>query len=276
MAYRKVGGGGGGGGGEPQAPSFLDEFLDQIETLPAQIKSKFAEMRDLDDQAARNMDEAEAASADAVRKSASLKSTGGNDPLKKSFVDVLSFQGKAIDASLGKVAIAENSYEIIEQTIKGLDDRLRDYEAQLKKEGRWPADEKKSEKIAARKAGFGPGMVAAEKKDAGGPIRRDLVKKEPVPGVAVVNTKNRRRDKEKAEKLARQALKAKKDVAAAERAAGLTANPGGTAALVPGVAGMIVIDDAAIDPNEEVFCHVCFELVVDESCFLLSYLHQIF
>lgn len=269
MAYRKMAGS---SGLETQAPSFLDEFLEQIQPLPTQVRAKFAEMREMDDRAVSLMSDAERAAADAVRLGPT-RNTGGNDPLKKAFQDVLGSQAKAADATQRKLEIAEGAYGLIEDTIKSLDDKLREYEVQLKKEGRWPTDDKKSaDKAAGRKtagAASPSGQPApATPKLAGGTAGGGGAAGGAAAGgaagggaaAAAPSTKNRKRDREKAEKLAKAALKAKQEdklsappkaATAASGAADAKAGAGAGA----GAQGLIVIEDTAIDPNEERYCY---------------------
>lgn len=249
MAYRKMAGSV--GGMEPPAPSFLDEFLEQIQPLPSQVKAKFAELRDLDDRANTMMSDAERAAADAVRK-ASTKSTGGNDPLKRAFQDVLACQGKAVDSSTRKVELAESSYQLIEETIKSLDDKLREYEAQLKKDGRWPAENnvKKEGGASNRKstgtpllAGPGAGSSSGLKSGGGASTGQGT----PSLGVSAgSNPKSRRRDREKHEKVLKQQQKVKeKEAAAAAAAAAAKA-----AKEEDTLNAISVLEDGKIDPNE--------------------------
>jgi Inhibitor of growth proteins N-terminal histone-binding len=255
MAYRKMTGA---GGGDAQAPSFLDEFLEQIQQLPSQVKAKFAEMREQDDRAEALMSEAERAAAEAVRKAAT-RSTGGNDPLKKAFQDVLACQAKAGEAAVCKVEIAENAYALIEDTIKSLDEKLREYETQLKKEGRWPAEDRKNEKASARKTVAGSGGGGGGAADAAVASLTKASEKVTAAGAVAPSTKNRKRDREKAEKIAKAAQKAKekeKEAPAAVVAVGATgAVAGGAAGGAAGPQGLIVIEDANIDPNEERYCY---------------------
>lgn len=128
MAYRQM---------DIKAPSYLEDFLDQIELLPSQIKGKFAEMREMDERANMSMSDAERAAADSIRKATS-KGTS-NETLKKAYQEVISLQGKAVANANRKVATAEKAFEMVDDVIRNLDEKLREYEAQLRKEGRWPA-----------------------------------------------------------------------------------------------------------------------------------------
>lgn len=129
MAYRQ--------GGSVKAPAYLEEFLDRIETLPAQIKGKFAEMRELDERSRQYAGEAEKGGAEAARR-AQGKGVS-NESLKKAYLEVISLQGKALEDSDNKVAIAEQAFEVVDDVIRSLDDKLKEFETQLRKEGRWPA-----------------------------------------------------------------------------------------------------------------------------------------
>jgi Inhibitor of growth proteins N-terminal histone-binding len=272
MAYRRATGASEAKSTAVQAPSFLDEFLDQIAPLPAQVKTKFAELRDLDDRVVTLMSEAERASVDAVKK-ASTKSTGGNDPLKRAFQEVLACQAKAGECSSKKMELAENAYQLIEDTIKTLDDTLREYEAQLKKEGRWPAstDRKDTRKLTGGRFSLGgggsalaAGLVPGDKATGGGAAvvsrveeAADEVDTMPVgPGVAGVTTGNqrsRKRDREKAlAKAAQEKERAFREVDK-ETKKGTKTEP--VVAADAQASGMSVIEDMNIPDDEPRYCY---------------------
>jgi phosphopantetheinyl transferase (holo-ACP synthase) len=279
MAYRRATGGGEAHSqahGQAHAPSFLDEFLDQIQPMPAQIKAKFAEMRELDDRANTLMSDAELAAADAVKK-ASIKSTGGNDPLKRAFQDMLACQAKAGDCASKKIELAENAYQVIEDTIKTLDDRLRAYEAQLKKEGRWPAATEKKEAANPRKsaggrssfgvtgsaaaAGIVMGGVSGDEATVVNSICNDVSAGASVPlgpGVAATtsNIKSRKRDREKDKSVSRASQEKERAAKEAEKKAKKTAK------LEPNLLdaetrpeGLVVIEDMNIPEEEPRYCY---------------------
>jgi hypothetical protein len=257
MAYRKM---------ETQVPSFLDEFLDQIQPLPSQVKAKLAEMRELDDRAVAFMSEGERAASDAVQKSAAAKSVAGNDPLKRAFQDLLSCQSKAADCSAKKIELAESSYRLISETISSLDDKLRAYEAQLRKDGRWPAtNNKNNEGANARKSASGRGSAAvipavgvADNKHttagAGGGQNADHHHHHDKHASAGV-PKSRKRDRE----AERGSIK----VAGSTNVAGAMApqttvandatTPGG-GALTQAEEATVIVDDTTLDPNEPRYC----------------------
>jgi inhibitor of growth protein 5 len=235
MAYRKM---------ETQVPSFLDEFLDQIQPLPAQVKAKFAEMRELDDRAVAYMSEAERAAADAVQKAGS-KTVIGNDPIKKAFQDLLSCQAKAAECSSKKLELAENSYRLIGETISSLDDKLRDYEAQLKKEGRWPASNKNeglnARKLATERSSVGGG---ATEKQPTGDGNGDEAHRAPS---AFIKSRKRDREREKVS-VKRQSYSSAN---ATEQTVLAEASPEDAPAVDEST---VILEDVTLDPNEPRYC----------------------
>lgn len=127
MAYRQY---------DMKVPSYLEDFMDEICTLPTVLKGKFNEMREMDDRATSFMADADKAVAETLRK-ASTKGPS-TEALKKAYQDVISLQGKATDNAMQKVEIAERSFEVVDEVIRNLDDKLREFETQLRKDGRWP------------------------------------------------------------------------------------------------------------------------------------------
>ncbi len=119
-----------------KVPSYLEEFMDEICTLPTVLKGKFNEMREMDDRATSFMADADKAVAETLRK-ASTKGPS-TEALKKAYQDVISLQGKAVESATQKVDIAERSFEVVDEVIRNLDDKLREFETQLRKDGRWP------------------------------------------------------------------------------------------------------------------------------------------
>jgi hypothetical protein len=239
MAYRKM---------ETQVPSFLDEFLDQIQPLPGQVKAKLAEMRELDDRAVAFMSEAERAASDAVQKAA-VKTVAGHDPLKKAFQDLLSCQSKAADCSTKKMELAESSYRLISETISSLDDKLRAYEAQLKKDGRWPATNK-NEAANARKSLTGRSAAVT---GAGAPD------KHPTAGSGQNHAKNATSAVPKSRKRDREAERESSKVLGTTNGAGTTGQTTVADDATPGAfkqmdEATVVVDDTTLDPNEPRYC----------------------
>lgn len=128
MAYRQM---------DTKAPAYLEDFLEQIDVLPTQIKGKFAEMREMDDRAVSFMADADKAVAEVLRK-ASVKAPS-TEALKKAYQDVIALQGKAVACAGQKVDAAEQAFQVVDEVIRNIDDNLREFEAQLRKDGRWPS-----------------------------------------------------------------------------------------------------------------------------------------
>lgn len=123
--------------------SYLDDFLDQIETLPGSTKSLFHEMRQLDDRIGSTVSEAEAASQEAVS-----RATTKGVPLenvKRTFHEFVHLQASAAEFADKKTRLATDARDAVVAAIEDLDAKLVEFEAQLRKEGRWPDMEKGSD-----------------------------------------------------------------------------------------------------------------------------------
>lgn len=189
---------------DAKAPSYLEDFLDQIEVLPTQIKGKFVEMRDMEERLKSLMDEADKAAAETVRKSTS-KGTS-NEGLKKSYQDVIALQGKAIANAETKLQTAEVAFGVVDGVIHELDDRLREFEMQLRKEGRWPASTSdKPPRGSATPAGSPapPAAVGPSTRGAGGGGHQKTTRRAAAGARAAVaaagGTSSRKQEKKEAE-----------------------------------------------------------------------------
>lgn len=129
MAYRQ----------ETRAPSYLEDFLAQIETLPAQLRTRLAELRELDEKTTRLVQE----STNIAQQAAKRSTMKGNnvDTLKRQFHQVLLTQTQVTDTTEEKKNLARETYTIVDDVVQGLESSLKDFEKQLRKEGRWPLDE---------------------------------------------------------------------------------------------------------------------------------------
>lgn len=248
MAYRKI--------SEAQVPSFLDEFLDQIQSLPAQVKAKYAEMRELDDRTSSLMSDAERAAAEAVKR-ASVKSSGGSDPLKRTFQELLSCQAKASDCSQKKVELAESAYELIDDTVKSLDDKLKEYETQLKKEGRWPGNTDKNDsstgrKIAAARGSSTPRAGADDKAAAQGNAVAATVTGESEKVGSRVSTKARKRERERDKGSS--ASQNKDRHKSSDTNSAVPAKGSRDSNEVVASDNLVVVDDMNVDPDEPRYC----------------------
>lgn len=141
---------------ESYAPSYLDEFLETIEPLQASTRSTFAEIAQLDERINTTLDEAQAAVDEVVRRATSKVAI---ESVRRQYHEFIHLQASAQEFSEKKLALASSAHESIENVIEDLDKRLLEFEAQLRKEGRWPGA---SPPAVGRNAGKPP-VVAAEK-----------------------------------------------------------------------------------------------------------------
>lgn len=150
MAYRQM---------DTKAPAYLEDFLEQIEVLPTQIRGKFAEMREMDDRAVSFMADADKVVAEVLRKAAGKAPS--TEALKKAYQEVISLQGKAVASAGQKVEVAEQAFQIVDDVIRNIDDNLREFEAQLRKDGRWPSGDKPPRQSSVASAAAGSSASAA-------------------------------------------------------------------------------------------------------------------
>lgn len=120
---------------ESYASSYLDDFLDQIDPLQSSTKASFAEIRHLDDRIANILIEAQGAAEEAVRRATSKIAI---ESVRRQYHEFIHLQASAKEFSDKKIALAEAAHVSVTGAISDLDTRLVEFEAQLRKEGRWP------------------------------------------------------------------------------------------------------------------------------------------
>lgn len=170
--------------------SYLDDFLDQIESLPANTKSLFHEMRELDDRIGSTVTEAENVSKEAI-----LRATTKGVPLenvKRTFHEFVHHQTSAAEFADKKVRIAKEARDNVLEAINDINDKLVDFEAQLRREGRWPGMEKSNDiKREERRLSKGVSNIA-ERPPSRVPSRAPS--RSPPPDPVRVREKSRRRE----------------------------------------------------------------------------------
>lgn len=123
--------------------SYLDDFLDQIESLPANTKSLFHEMRQIDDRIGTTVDEADMTLKEAISR-ATTKGVALEN-VKRTFHEFVHLQTSAAEFADKKVRIAKEARDTVLEALSDIDDKLVDFESQLRREGRWPGMEKGSD-----------------------------------------------------------------------------------------------------------------------------------
>lgn len=117
------------------APSYLDDFLDQIEPLQASTKSTFSDIRHLDDRVDTIFEQAQAAADESVRRATSKVAI---ESVRRQYHEFIHLQASAKEFSDKKINLAADARDSIVNVIADLDEKLIEFEAQLKKDGRWP------------------------------------------------------------------------------------------------------------------------------------------
>lgn len=117
--------------------SYLDDFLDQIESLPSRTRAVFHEMHVLEERVATAQADASAAGAEAVARATTKGVPTEN--VKRAYQEFIHLQNNAAEFAAKKVSLAKDARERIVAALADLDSRLVEFEAQLRKEGRWPA-----------------------------------------------------------------------------------------------------------------------------------------
>lgn len=116
--------------------SYLEHFLEQIETLPAQTKSTFAEIRVIDDKLKSVLSNAQSAAEQAMQRSA----TKGTpiETARRCYHEFIHLQTSAKEYADKKISLASTMHDSVDSVIGELDRRLIEFENQLKRDGRWP------------------------------------------------------------------------------------------------------------------------------------------
>mmetsp|Transcript_44791 Transcript_44791/g.173813 ORF Transcript_44791/g.173813 Transcript_44791/m.173813 type:complete len:252 (-) Transcript_44791:1751-2506(-) len=157
-----------------QGPSFVDDVLKNVDTLPQTLRNVYGQIRDLDVQLKRKFsprlllelvfwvsrdaefvlpcpfvcvgvwnglleieEEANESLGRAAEGATLADHEVAQEELRKS-ADVV--HANCAELADKKVALAQNASDIIATVIRGIDDKLLRFENQLRKEGRWPAD----------------------------------------------------------------------------------------------------------------------------------------
>ncbi|XP_074605660.1 inhibitor of growth protein 5 isoform X1 [Brevipalpus obovatus] len=207
------------------AKSYLEHFLESLDTLPSDLQRNFTLMRDLDEK-----------TQDLVRKINSesenyMESAHGLNSKEKSgkFKEIRSMFGKAKELSDDKVQLSMQTYEMIDKHIRRLDSELAKLEAELK------------EKILFS-SGAVVGSVGDEAKKKGRGCQKQQ-KKLTSPKNVVEEEKERLKKKQKLNPE--------------------TALQVPETSLLASITGTTDVLDMPVDPNEPTYC-VCHQVSYGE------------
>ena len=111
---------------------YLEQYLDSLEPLPAELRRNFTLMHDLDTKNRKILEDVDAASDDYLRKVRDLGTTQRKSEMEK----LQSMFTRARQNCDDKVQIAVQTYELVDKHIRRLDSDLAKFEAEMKEKGR--------------------------------------------------------------------------------------------------------------------------------------------
>lgn len=121
--------------GDMATTSYLEHFLEQISTLPDKTQDALDQIRHLDDRINTFVSDAQSAATSTI-----ARSNARGMPLenaRRSYHEFIHFQKNAVELSDKKVSLARGAHDAVDAVIVDIDRRLAEFEAQLKKDGRW-------------------------------------------------------------------------------------------------------------------------------------------
>lgn len=120
---------------ELTSSSYLERFLEQVSTLPTSVQDTLDQIRKYDDRVDNLVSDAEISATATVSRSISKGMPLEN--ARRSYFDMIQYQKSAVELSDKKIALAKNAHDAVDTIIADIDQRLLEFEAQLKKDGRW-------------------------------------------------------------------------------------------------------------------------------------------
>ena len=123
-------------GYENYTTSYLDDFLETIESLPNEARSVFAEVYNLEQKITSIDNDAQSALNEAIRR-AQAKGTPVEN-VRRQYHEFIHLQTAAMELSDKKLDYVKNVHDSLNDAISHIDTKLVDFETQLKREGRWP------------------------------------------------------------------------------------------------------------------------------------------
>ena len=234
---------------------YLEQYLDSLEQLPADLRRNFTLMHDLDVKNKSILEDVDAASDEYLRKVQELNAEQRRAEMEK----IQAMFAKAKQNGDNKVSIAIQTYELVDKHIRKLDSDLAKFEAEMKEKGRLSQteteddddDEEEAEEPAVKKKrGRTPkGAAAAGEKKRG---RK--------PGGAK-GAKESAADDKKGSKKKKSAASAAASKPAADSGVGGSGGASvasGGGGVLTGLTGVLAMGqeviDMPVDPNEPTYC----------------------
>jgi len=231
---------------------YLEQYLDSLEPLPAELRRNFTLMHDLDTKNRTILEDVDSASDDYLRKVRDLGAT----QRKSEMENLQSMFTRARQNCDDKVQIAVQTYELVDKHIRRLDSDLAKFEAEMKEKGRLSQTETEAsdedDEVEVKKSKKGKNSKSANAGGGGGSSA--------VGGGDKKNRKNAKADAsasaaEKGNKKGK-----KKSSAADQKSSTKSSADSGIGATGLGAlpAGMLSVPqevlDMPVDPNEPTYC----------------------
>jgi myosin heavy subunit len=123
-------------------PAYLEDFINSVSNLPQELRDKYGRMGELDALVQRLKNEADALVRELLRKPGSSDPDRGRDTtsLQQMGTKLEQLQAQCVKLNQEKLQLAETAYNTVDQHVRDLDTKLREYEAYLRREGQWPDD----------------------------------------------------------------------------------------------------------------------------------------
>lgn len=121
-------------------PAYLEDFISSVSNLPLELREKYGRVGELDAAVQRLKSEAEALVRELLRKSPGASTDGRRETamLQRVWPRLEQLQAQCVKLSQEKISLAESAYNSVDQHVRDLDAKLREYEAYLRREGQWP------------------------------------------------------------------------------------------------------------------------------------------
>lgn len=115
--------------------SYLERFLEQVSSLPSTVQDTLDQIRKYDDRVNSLFSDAENSASATVS-----RSTSKGMPLenaRRSYFDMVQYQKSAVELADKKITLAKDAHDTVDNVIIDINHRLAEFEAQLKRDGRW-------------------------------------------------------------------------------------------------------------------------------------------
>lgn len=122
--------------GDMATSSFLEHCLEQVSGLPSKTQDALDQIRQMDDKLNNLMTDAQATTTSTIARATAKGSSFENT--RRSYQELMHIQRTATETADRKVAIAKDMYDAVETIYADVERRLNEFEALLKKDGRWP------------------------------------------------------------------------------------------------------------------------------------------